>query len=140
MRPRDVAIEPPCPVCGSSKHRFAKLCKRCKRLVGRLDTRHKADRDARVRALKAAWDGDGFCCYYTGVRLVEDNHADPRYLTFDHRVPRREDDVVVAAASLNDMKSDLDETEFRAVVLELAKRFQGGSFDAKVLELKHWKR
>ena len=76
----------------------------------------------------------------SGVRLVTDDHRKPQYPTFDHRVPRREEDVVVCAAALNDMKSDLDEAEFRTVVLELAHRFQGGSFDEAALRLKHWKR
>ena len=72
--------------------------------------------------------------------MVEDDHHSPRYLTFDHRTPRQEDDVVVTAACFNDMKSDLTEAEFRTVVLELASAFQGGRFDEDVLELKHWKR
>jgi hypothetical protein len=93
-----------------------------------------------MRALKQAWDGQSFRCHYTGVRLVENNHRDPRYLTFDHRIPRKEAGVVLACACLNDMKSDLDEAEFRRVVIELAKRFQGGALDEAVLALKHWKR
>lgn len=74
------------------------------------------------------------------IRLNETNPRDPRYLTFDHRIPRQEDDVVVAAACLNDMKSDMTEDEFRAVVLALATQFQGGPFDEHVLNLTHWKR
>lgn len=129
-----------CKVCKSVVHPLAQVCKRCKKLVDRVDTRRKANKLARVAALKSAWDGEGFRCRYSGVRLVENDHRSPRYLTFDHRTPREEDDVVVACACLNDMKSDLTEGEFRAVVMQLASRFQGGPFDERVLNLKHWKR
>jgi len=54
--------------------------------------------------------------------LVETNPEDPRYITFDHRIPRQEDDIVVAAACINDMKSDLSEDEFKAIVVQLARR------------------
>ena len=129
-----------CPVCGVAKHGLAKLCPRCKRLVNRLDTRHRPDWEARVRALQEAWDGRGFRCHYSGVRLVEDDHHDPQYFTFDHRVPRDEHDVVVAAACINDMKSDLSDQEFRAVVTALPHWFAGGEFDSEVLRLRHWRR
>lgn len=122
------------------KHQFAKLCKRCKKLVERVDSRRKADGRARVRALTEAWDGEHFRCYYSGVCLLTDDHRSPKYITFDHRVPRQESDIVVCAAALNDMKSDLDEQEFRTVVVGLATRFQGGTFDEAALDLKHWKR
>lgn len=93
-----------------------------------------------MRALQRAWDGESFRCYYTGITLVEDNPKDPRYLTFDHLTPRNETDIVVAAAVINDMKSDMSDGEFRAMVLELAKRFRGGKFDERVFNLKYWKR
>jgi hypothetical protein len=129
-----------CAVCGSATHALAQLCKRCKTFRDRVDMRGKPDLAARIDALRRAWDGTGFRCYYTGVRLEEMNSHDPRYLTFDHRTPRRENDIVVTAAFLNDMKSDMSEDEFRAVVLQLASRFQGGAFDERVLNLLHWKR
>src|SRR2546426_11793767 len=112
-----------CLVCGDEVHPLARLCKRCKKLVNRGDRRRKSDSGARVAALHRSWDGEGFRCHYSGVRLVETDHHDPRYLTFDHRTPRREDDIVVASACVNDMKSDMTEAEFRAVVLQLASRF-----------------
>ena len=74
------------------------------------------------------------------VRLVEDDHHDPLYLTFDHRTPRDEDDVVVCAALINDMKSDTSEAEFREVIRQLASRFSGGDFDERVLRLDHHRR
>jgi len=93
-----------------------------------------------MQALKRAWDGEGFRCYYSGIRLVEDNPKDPRYLTFDHRTPRQESDVVVAAAVLNDMKSDMTEDEFKAMIIQLASRFKGGRFDENVFNLEYFRR
>ena len=129
-----------CPICTTPKHQQAKFCKLCKKLIDRLDSRRSADKEARIRALTKAWDGQHFRCYYSGVRLVTHDHRNPRYVTFDHRVPRQESDIVICAAAINDMKSDLDEEEFRTVVIDLAKRFQGGEFDENALNLKHWKR
>ena len=129
-----------CQVCGVSIHRAAYCCKRCKKLIDRVDTRRKPNREARLWALKQAWDGEGFRCYYSGIRLIENNSKDPRYLTFDHRTPRQEGDVVVAAAAINDMKSDMTEEEFKRMIILLANHFNGGSFDKGAFDLKHWKR
>lgn len=130
-----------CPICGSSLHHpLATYCRRCKKLLDRVDIRRKPDKVARARALQDAWDGEAFRCYYSGVRLVEDNHGDPRYLTFDHRIPRQETDIVVVAAVINDMKSDMADDEFRAMVWQLANRFNGGGFNESVFNLKYWKR
>lgn len=130
-----------CPICKSPLHHpLATYCIRCKRLIGRIDARHKPDKVARVKALMEAWDGKSFRCYYTGIRLIEDNHSDPRYLTFDHLTPREESKIVVVAAAINDMKSDLSDGEFRRMVLQLASRFNGGKFNVKAFDLKHWKR
>ncbi|MGD0354514.1 MAG: hypothetical protein ABSB31_03590 [Dehalococcoidia bacterium] len=130
-----------CPICGADLHHpLAIYCKRCKKLIDRVDIRSKPNKLARVRALHSAWDGQGFRCHYTGVRLVEDNHNDPRYITFDHVVPRQEDEIVVVAAVINDMKSDLSDQEFRAIVAQLAGHFDGLGFDESLLKLKHWKR
>ena len=74
------------------------------------------------------------------MALVEDNPKDPRYVTFDHRTPRKEGDIVLAAAAINDMKSDMSEREFRSMVAQLAERFSGGMFEEKAFKLKFWKR
>lgn len=127
-----------CQVCAIAIHPQAYCCKRCKKLIDRVDTRRKPDKIARLQALKQAWNGEGFHCYYSGVRLIEDNSKDPRHLTFDHRTPRQESDIVVAAAVVNDMKSDMAEDEFRAMVTQLASRFKGSIFDKSVFNLKYW--
>jgi hypothetical protein len=94
---------------------------------------------ARIKALKTAWDGEYFRCHYAGVRLVEDNSKDPLYLTFDHLTPREESKIAVVAAAINDMRSDLSDTEFKRIVIQLASRFSGGEFDKTAFNLKHWK-
>jgi len=94
-----------CIVCGCELNNpLALYCTRCKGILYRIDTRRKHNRKARIRALQQAWDGESFRCFYTGVKLVEDNSKDPRYLTFDHLIPRKEDEIVIAAAAINDMK------------------------------------
>jgi len=130
-----------CIVCGSELNNpLALYCNRCKKILSRIDTRRKPNREARIRALRQAWDGESFRCFYTGVKLVEDNFKDPRYLTFDHRTPRQEDDIVIVAQVINDMKSDMSDKEFRWMVLQLANKLNGGQFDEKAFKLKYWKR
>jgi hypothetical protein len=102
--------------------------------------RNKSNKFARVNALKNAWDGKHFKCFYSGIELEEIDSKNPRYITFDHRTPRDEDDIVVTAACINDMKTDMSESEFRAAVVALSKVFQGGVIDAEVFNLKYWKR
>jgi hypothetical protein len=115
-------------------------CARCKKILERIDTRRKHNRQARIRALKQSWDGRSFRCFYTGVKLVENNPSDPRYLTFDHHIPRREDRIVIVAAAINDMKTDMSDREFRRMVMQLANKLSGGEFDARAFKLKYWTR
>lgn len=130
-----------CIVCGYELNNPQALyCARCRKIVSRINPRRKHNRQARIRALQQSWDGESFRCFYTGVRLVEDNSRDPRYLTFDHRTPRQEDDIVIVASAINDMKSDMSDREFRKVVLQLANKLNGGTFDGRAFKLRHWKR
>ena len=130
-----------CVVCECKlDNRQARYCARCKRIVNRIDTRAKHNRQARIRALRESWDGKSFRCFYTGIKLVVDNHKDPRYLTFDHRIPRQEDDIVIVASAIDDMKTDMADREFRKMVLHLANKLSGGEFDARASKLKYWKR
>ncbi len=133
--------ETTCDICGSSKHPLAKFCKRCKKILDRVDVRKKHNRDARIKALKASWDGTCFRCNYSGVRLEEKDHKLPLYITFDHRTPRKEDNIVITASAINDMKSDLSEAEFKSIIGKLAERFRtGASISEDIFKLKHWKR
>jgi hypothetical protein len=127
-----------CEVCGDTTHPLAYCCKRCKKIIDRVDVRRKINKKARLQALKESWDGEYFRCYYSGVRLIEDNPKDPRYITFDHRTPRQESDIVIASAVLNDMKPDMAEDEFRAMIIQLANSFTGKMIDESVFNLKHW--
>ncbi len=117
-----------CTVCGQPRHQLAYCCRTCKKLLDRSDARgRQPNRDARLNALRDAWDGEYFRCFYTGWRLCIDDHRSPFYLTWEHRTPRDEDDIVVAAAIINDMKSDLTEDEFRRLIIGLADYFRGRS-------------
>jgi len=130
-----------CGICKLSKHPLANFCKRCKKIMDRICTRRKRDKDARIKALKESWDGECFRCYYSGVKLDEKNHHSPLYITFDHRIPRKEDDIVIAAAVINDMKSDLSEDEFKDLVNQLFAHFRKGvPINKNAFKLKHWKR
>ena len=61
-------------------------------------------------------------------------------MTFDHVIPRQNDKIVIAAAIINDMKSDMSEYAFRKMVIALAKCFNGGDFDFNCEDLRHYKR
>src|SRR5690349_22635728 len=95
--------------------------------------RRRIDRDARRRALQQAWQAGAFRCHYTGVRLVVDpqRSRDRRYLEFEHQTPGDESSVVVTCALVNRMKTDLTDAQFRTLVRELAKTFDGGTFEER---------
>jgi hypothetical protein len=129
-----------CAVCGAEKHVQAYTCTRCKRILDRIETRRDAsggsrrvDRAARLRALQNAWREGRFHCFYTGIALIDDGQRwrDHRYLVFEHRTPGDEASVVVTCALVNRMKTDLTEDQFKDMVRELAKVFDGGTFDER---------
>jgi hypothetical protein len=130
-----------CLVCGAGKHPRAYACKRCKRILDRLETRRDSsgayrrfDREARLRAMQDSWHHGAFHCYYTGIALIDDGPRwrDHRYLSFEHLTPGDEKSVVVTCNLVNRMKTDLTDKQFRAMVTELAKIFAGGTFDERV--------
>ena len=130
-----------CGICGLSKHPLAKYCKRCKKIIDRIDMRSKHDKYARIKALKESWDGECFRCHYSGVRLEEKDQHSPLYRTLDHRTPRKEGDIVIVAAVINDMKSDLSDYEFKNVINQLSAHFRNGApVNKDIFKLKHWKR
>ncbi|SRR6266480_3777651 len=118
----------PCEVCHTptGTGQLARLCHRCDRITKRVDPRHAGRRNARITALRNSWDGEFFRYHYSGVRLVEDDSGSPRYITLDHRTPRNEEDIVIAASLINDMKSNMDEKAFNEIVIALAEHFKGG--------------
>lgn len=127
-----------CVVCGAGTHRPADACARCKRILDRVETRRDAsggvrrvDAAARLRALAGSWRDGAFHCFYTGVCLIEDHSRwrDHRYLVFEDRIPGDGASVVVTCALVSRMKADLTEDRFKLIVTELAKVFNGGTFD-----------
>jgi len=129
-----------CAVCGAERHARASVCSRCKRIVDRIETRRDAsggsrrvDKAARLRALQNSWRDGSYHCFYTGIALIDDGQRwrDHRYLVFEHRTPGDEASVVVTCALVNRMKTDLTEQQFKSMVRELAKVFDGGTFDER---------
>ena len=130
-----------CIVCGTGKHPQAYACKRCKRVLDRLETRRDSsgayrrfDREARLRAMQDSWRDGAFHCFYTGIALIDDGQQwrDHRYFSFEHLTPGDEKSVVVTCSLVNRMKTDLTDEQFRAMVTELAKVFAGDTFDEHV--------
>ena len=114
----------------------ADACARCKRVLERVETRRDAsggvrrvDAAARLRALAGSWRDGAFHCFYTGVCLTEDHSRwrDHRYRVFEDRIPGDGASVVVTCALVSRMKADLAEDQFKLIVTELAKVFDGGT-------------
>jgi hypothetical protein len=125
-----------CEICGGLAPAKGKYCPRCNRFI-----LHHSDKAARAAALKRAWDPvrKGFACHYTDIILEEFDFHDPWYLTFDHPDPGDPTHLVVAAAWVNGMKTNLTEDEFRAVINELARHFRTGApFNTDVVDFKYW--
>jgi hypothetical protein len=141
LRPSERTPRPysDCEVCGGRSVRYSIYCQRCRDIIFRGRENHTP----RVRALKEAWDPaqGAFLCHYTGARVDEGDPRSPWYLNLEHRIPGDRDDIVVAAAWVNAMKTALSEREFKAVVREY-KRFldEGGEFDRKCAKFEHWRR
>lgn len=139
-------INAKCEICKkiaiSSKHKY---CSDCNKLIIKAN-RRGIGRKIAFRALKSAQrkGKEGFYCHYTGIRLAlkKKDAGKPWYISFDHRVPRKKDDIVVSACLINDMKTDMDEEEFERLVEELCKHFKNKRyiFKPKVLMLKYYKR
>jgi hypothetical protein len=130
-----------CRVCSRPRHFQSYCCSICKRMLDRIDIRRrKPNQAARERALKKAWDGNCFKCYYTGWELSVDNPKSHLYLTWEHLIPGDENDVVVAAAIINDMKSDFTEDEFRKMVTALARRFKDSTYEIPMIVPQHYRR
>jgi hypothetical protein len=130
-----------CVVCSADKHPLAYACARCKRILDRIETRldaygspRRVDKDARLSALGMSWHDGAFHCAYTGVELITDSSRwrDHRYLVFDHATPGDESSVIVTCSLINRMKTDLTDQQFRKVIRELTKVFDGGTFDENV--------
>jgi hypothetical protein len=133
-----------CVICDETlRHALAKYCRRCGNIIDRVETHGKADIASLVKALQNSWDAESDCfrCYYSGIRLVDANPRDPRYVTFDRLTPRKEGDLVITASLIHDMKTGLSLDEFKTIVNQLAKHFENGlEVDEDIFKLKYYQR
>ena len=133
-----------CIICDAVlRHSLAKYCRRCGNIMQRIESGGKADIEARVKVLQKAWDADNeaFRCHYSGIRLVDDDPKDPRYITFDYVNPLRNGELVVTAALIRHMKLYITTDEFTAIISQLAKHFADGTeVDEGVFRLKYYRR
>ena len=138
----DRADETKCGVCEALTGHPQKLfCSRCDTFRRWIDPRTETGDmpaclpEARVRAMQSSWSvADGcFRCHYSGVRLVEE-HSHPAYPTFDLTTPRDGREVEFVATIINNMKALMGGPDFKAIVIEMGKRFQGLPFDQQLIE------
>ena len=130
-----------CEVCDKPLARWGKRCLRCRRIHDNVSSDSRSDVNAITEAMRTAFRDDKFYCYYTGIELDTENDQAPNYRSIDHRTPGVRDDLVLCCMFVNEMKSDLDEEEFRTAVIELAKCFQTNQpLDMDRLSFRHRKR
>jgi 5-methylcytosine-specific restriction endonuclease McrA len=127
-----------CLVCGKEPLPKGLYCKRCRGfLLGQYD------RAACREAIKQAYDKaiDGFRCHYTGAVIDTENIKSPWYLCFDHVNPSKPGKMAVTAMIINNMKTELSDTEFIAVVKELAHHFRTGEpYNRDIIKFEYWTR
>jgi hypothetical protein len=126
-----------CTVCGQPAKPRNLYCPRCRHFIFR-----KPNHRSRAAALMEAWDPVHRCfrCWYTGIRLNEENPFSRRYLTFDHVVPGDDSRLVVSCRLINEMKSDLTWDEFFTVVAAFDIYRRTGVFPKETVDLSHWSR
>jgi hypothetical protein len=127
-----------CDVCHRKTSKFALYCPICQKLVQRGHSNKE-----RVAPLQVAWDEirQCFICYLTRLEVELNDRKSPRYISFDHRIPRQAGTLAVAVAFVNLMKTDLSEEEFWLVVGELADHFRTGkAFNRDIIKFAYWKR
>jgi hypothetical protein len=124
-----------CFVCQSETERGNRYCPRHRKLIV-----NSAEQGAQARAFKKAYDKrtGNLIDYYLGIPLDESDPDGPLYPTCDHRTPGRKGNLVVTAAWVNRMKTQLSEHEFRKLVAALAAAFQGAAFDPRAHRFRYW--
>ncbi|MBM4249948.1 MAG: hypothetical protein FJ149_11070 [Euryarchaeota archaeon] len=135
--PASLGRSPPspkgCKVCRMTRRPYSIYCNRCRSFIYR-----KPEHVARSEAMIEGWDAarQGFVCKYSGVLLDHLNRKSPWFMTFDHRFPGKKGFLVVCAAWINYLKSDLTDEQFRKMLKMLADRFRDGApFDRDALGL-----
>jgi len=126
-----------CDICQKKTTPRASYCPRCRKFIFR-----KPEHKARAAAMKLAWseEQDAFLCHYTGVKLDESDQKSRWYLNFDHVIPGKKGKLVVCAALINDMKSDMSSEEFTTVIRAFSSYKRTGKFDKATVQLKYWAR
>ena len=129
-------VAPICVVCHKPAVPQSEFCRRHLKI-----RRRKGFCAAYREAMIKYWNEElqGYTCHYTGILLDEEDPRSPRYLTFDHLIPGG-NEVVPAAAVVNYSKSDLTEQEYKAIVRELVRHWDGAPFDPDLVKLKYWLR
>src|SRR5438874_285316 len=130
------APSPTCRICSNESFAGSFLCPPCRRLYYRAENRpgadgrgRKVDKTARFKAMKKQWRDDAFRCHYTDIALSIGDKRSRRYATWEHVTPSDETSVVLVAELVNKMKADMNNAEFKRMVLALARSFDGVPFD-----------
>ncbi|MBF0504516.1 MAG: hypothetical protein HQL14_05360 [Candidatus Omnitrophica bacterium] len=114
------------PVCNGRCHICGKrilgdhlrYCRPCAILAHRIHIEHVLP-EVKIK-LWAYIRKNGCVCYYTGMRLELDDPRSPWYCVFDHCNPHDPRKLVITSALINEMKSDLSESEFWYYIKALA--------------------
>ena len=121
-----------CHVCGGVRLHSGWYCARCRRLVRGGCHDNKIRETALIDSFDPA--NNGFLCRYTHIILDDRSPKRPCSVSFDHRIPGAEEQVV-CAYFVNCMKTDLTDTEYRAVLRELTNHWRLGTpFDTGVID------
>jgi hypothetical protein len=137
-----------CQICGGQIPAARHYCNVCGKLMERIDSTRSDGNETLFtqsckKALKAAVSGSPpvFKCYYTKINLELTNSFSPWYLSFDHRTPGDDNDIVVTSQYLNCIKADLDEEEFKNSIQELFNCFNNNMpINVSSFTFKYWKR
>jgi hypothetical protein len=130
-----------CKLCGKQLDNRPKYCSEECGKIGRRINRHKkiGNKNKVFKRIRTYIRKYGYTCYYSKIPLNLNDHTNPYYLTFDHLIPRLNSEIVLAAAVINDMKSDMSEQEFEKMINQLSLHFLKNK-KVTPIKLKYWKR
>jgi len=124
-----------CYICGKPINKNRRYCARCRRLFKRYPTTFLKE------ALKAAYSQelDAFLCYFSDLKLDENDINNPLHLVIDHRTPGDITTLAVTADFINQLKCALTEDEFRRFIPMLADHLELGTpFIKEAFKLDHY--
>ena len=114
-----------CEICEAAISQ-GRRCRRCGKIHDSFSADGRSEVQAITTAMRKAFRDGKFYCYYSGVELNLEDSGSPLYRSIDHRTPGVRADLVLCCMFINQMKSDLDEAEFKAAVEALAESFRTG--------------